>query len=141
MSLQEAIYQRIIESGGKLTVKSALNPMLWLCTITIPPGMLGLKYMPRFAPVFELMICLPIITTIVSSVVLLFIDRDKLQSEEYQIRKLSIEMMEQKGDVGPTLIKVGPVATNPELQSPATVLLTSELGADSAGSTETGTHE
>lgn len=29
---------------------------------------------------------------------LLFFDRDKLQSEDYQIRKRSLEMMQQKGE-------------------------------------------
>jgi hypothetical protein len=36
---------------------------------------------------------------------LLFFDRHKLQSEDFQLRKRSIELMEQKGDAGPRIIQ------------------------------------
>ncbi len=52
-------------------------------------------------------------------VFLLFKDRDKLQSEEYQIRKQAIELIEQKGDVSPQILRVIDVVSNPELPTPS----------------------
>jgi hypothetical protein len=47
--------------------------------------------------------CCPVVFTIFGFVFLLVFDRDKLQSEEFQIKKMSLEIIEQKGDPGPTL--------------------------------------
>jgi hypothetical protein len=42
--------------------------------------------------------CSPVAAAIFGFLFLLFFDRDKLQSEDYQIRKRSLELIEQKGD-------------------------------------------
>ncbi|MEQ9007890.1 MAG: hypothetical protein RLP12_08405, partial [Ekhidna sp.] len=46
----------------------------------------------------------PVIAAVAGFVFLLIFDRDKLQSEEYQIRKRSLELIEQKGDAAPLVI-------------------------------------
>ena len=98
--LRAQITQRMAEVGGRLRVKSALNPALWLCAVvTVPLAIL--------ATVVEepmwLMVCLvvlaffPPVLAAIGFVVFLFRDPDKLQSEEYQIRKRTLEMIGEKG--------------------------------------------
>lgn len=36
MAVREEIIQRISGFGGKLRIRSALNPMLWLCALVAP---------------------------------------------------------------------------------------------------------
>jgi hypothetical protein len=61
----------------------------------------------------------PLVCAMFGFVFLLFKDRDKLQSEEYQIRKQAIELIEQKGDVSPQILRVIDVVSNPELPTPS----------------------
>jgi hypothetical protein len=65
----------------------------------------------------------PLACAMFGFIYLLFNDRDKLQSEEYQIRKQAIELIEQKGDLHPQLLSVIDVVANPELPQPATKTL------------------
>jgi hypothetical protein len=104
--IREQVFAKAVESGGRLTVRSALNPVLWLCAIISVPAVVvsGFKETPQmwlilfaFAPVFA---------ALVGFFFLLLVDRDKLQSEDYQIKKRSLELMQQKGDAGPTILDV-----------------------------------
>lgn len=100
-----------IEAGGKLTVRSALNPMLWFCGVVSFPFLivfaailLSNKLVPQWVLLgLFVLIAVPIVCTIFSALFLLFCDRDKLQSEDYQIRKKSLELIEQKGGSMPIL--------------------------------------
>jgi hypothetical protein len=97
MPLREAIIAKVMEAGGRLTVRSALNPVLWLCAIVSIPcaALYGLMHSsPAWLAVLAF---LPVSAAIFGFLFLLFFDRDKLQSEEYQIRKRSLELIEQKG--------------------------------------------
>ncbi len=86
-----------MEAGGRLKVRSALNPILWLCGIITIPGLIAAGIM-RQTPNWLLALSFaPVITAILGFLFLLLFDRDKLQSEEYQIRKLQLEMIEEKG--------------------------------------------
>lgn len=86
-----------MEAGGRLKVRSALNPILWLCGIITMPGLIVCGVM-RQPPNWLLALSFaPVITAILGFFFLLLFDRDKLQSEEYQIKKLQIEMIEEKG--------------------------------------------
>ena len=86
--------------GGRLRVKSALNPALWLCAVVTVP-------LAGFATFVEgptwLMVCLVVLAFLppvlagIGFVVFPFRDPDKLQSEEYQIRKRTLEMIGEKG--------------------------------------------
>jgi hypothetical protein len=98
LSVRDVITTKVLEAGGRLTVRSALNPILWLCAIITVPSVvvIGLKESP---PTWLVVIaCAPVVTAIFGFVFLLFFDRDKLQSEDYQIRKRSLELIEEKGD-------------------------------------------
>lgn len=97
MTVREAIITKVMEAGGRLRVRSALNPILWLCGIITIPSLIvfGLKTEPStWLLVFAFA---PEVTAILGFLFLLFVDRDKLQSEEYQIRKMQLEMIEEKG--------------------------------------------
>ncbi len=97
MTVQQKILHRIGEAGGRLRVKSALNPALWMCAIvTIPLVCLITKL--ENSPTWLIVItAAPVICAIFGFVFLLFFDRDKLQSEDYQIRKKSLELIQEKG--------------------------------------------
>ena len=94
------ISRRIADVGGRLRVKSALNPVLWLCAVVTVPvaGLATYVKEPTW-----LIICLVVLAFLplglasVGFVVLLLRDPDKLQSEDYQIRKRTLEMIGEKG--------------------------------------------
>ncbi|HKU73595.1 MAG TPA: hypothetical protein VJR02_06730 [Pyrinomonadaceae bacterium] len=85
------------ETGGRIRVRSGLNPMLWLCAIITMPSLVvyGLKDDPSdWLLVFAFA---PEATAIFGFLFFLLFDRPYLQSEQFQIRKMEIEMIEEKG--------------------------------------------
>ena len=100
----EQIAAKVVESGGKLKVRSALNPILWLCGLISVPAVLVAPYVNPTPTWLIVLIFAPVTTAIVGFLFLLFVDRDKLQSENYQIQKQSLELIEQKGDAAPLII-------------------------------------
>jgi uncharacterized protein YacL len=101
---KENIASKIVESGGKLHVKSALNPILWLCAIITIPSLISVPFIDETPIWLIILIIAPVITAILGFLFLLFLDRDKLQSEEYQLRKRSMEMIQEKGESQPRII-------------------------------------
>ena len=57
----------------------------------------------------------PVVAALVGFLFLLIVDRDKLQSEDYQIRMRSLELIQEKGDRGPVLATSIQAISNPEL--------------------------
>ncbi|MCT4588349.1 MAG: hypothetical protein N4A71_11040 [Carboxylicivirga sp.] len=103
------IASKSIEAGSKLKVRSALNPLLWLCGIC-EVQFLALAAMIKPIPVWLIvLIMLPVCAAIVGYFVLLVIDPDKLQSEEYQLQKREMELSQEKGDKGPIEIDANDV--------------------------------
>lgn len=102
MSFEEKISQKAIDAGGRLRVKSALNPILWLCAIITIPCVSALVYIDPPAPMWLIVLAfIPVVCAAFGFMFLLVMDRDKLQSEDYQIRKQSLELIQQKGDALP----------------------------------------
>lgn len=115
--MNEQIFSKAVESGGRLTVRSALNPILWLCGIITIPTLVAGTLNPQL-PTFIIVIgCSPVVVALFGFLFLLIYDRDKLQSEDYQIRKRTIELSQQKGDPYPVRIDVSAVIENPDLLS------------------------
>ena len=84
--LQE-IGQILSQTFGKVRVKSALNPILWLCLIVVIPSIWMASRQEDGVPVWLIvLIFLPVSVAVFGFLVLLIFDRDKLQSEDYQIR-------------------------------------------------------
>jgi len=100
----EQIAAKAVESGGKLKVRSALNPILWLCGIITVPAIVAASYITPTPTWLIVLLFIPVATAMVGFLFLLLFDRDKLQSEDYQIQKRSLELIEQKGDAAPLMI-------------------------------------
>ena len=123
MSIREAISQKILETGGRLRVRSALNPVLWLCAIIIAPGLYFAVQMDEPPKWLIVLIFLSVGTAIAGFLFLLVFDRDKLQSEDYQIRKRSLELIQEKGQsfsIDASSIEKISNLILPEHQKPAT---------------------
>lgn len=102
---KENIAAKVIESGGKLSVKSALNPILWLCAIVSIPSLTSTFFLKESPIWLIFMILAPVSAAIFGFIFLLFFDRDKLQSEEYQLKKRSLELIQEKDEIAPQLIE------------------------------------
>jgi hypothetical protein len=113
MSLREIITTKVAEAGGRLTVRSALNPILWLCFIVTFPSVVAIPFGGPYRPLLVVLAVAPVAAAIFGFLFLLFFDRDKLQSEDYQIRKRSLELIEQKGEKAIPATDVEVIA-NPE---------------------------
>lgn len=59
----------------------------------------------------------PVTLAAVGFLFLLIFDRDRLQSENYQIRKQTLELIEQKGDLEPIDATTIEVIANPEYRA------------------------
>ena len=90
--------QAISQALSKLRVKSALNPVLWLCGIVLPLSMWLASTYGEGPPLWLLiMMFAPVGTAVVGFLFLLVVDREKLQSEDYQLRNRSLTMIAEKG--------------------------------------------
>ena len=99
MTLTETITQRAADAGGKLRVRSALNPVLWMCGIITIPCVFVITQSNSQPPTWLVIITVaPVAVAVLGFLFLLFFDRDKLQSEDFQIRKKSLEIIQEKGD-------------------------------------------
>ena len=114
--MRDQLFSKVVDAGGRLTVKSALNPILWLCgIITIPTLVAGTLY-PELSTWIVAIGCAPVVVALFGFLFLLFFDRDKLQSEDYQIRKRTIELSQQKGEPYPIQVDSNSAIENPDIQ-------------------------
>lgn len=113
----EQIAAKAVESGGKLKVHSALNPILWLCGIITVPAIVAASYISPTPLWLVVLVFIPVTTAILGFLFLLVFDRDKLQSEDYQIQKRSLELIEQKGDAAPLMIDSNTLNVIPKPES------------------------
>ena len=90
------VFARAVDSATKLTVRSALNPILWLCGIVSLPALFSTFWL---GPQWWLLVLAywPVGLAGLGFLYLLIVDPDKLQSETYQLRKMELERTEQKG--------------------------------------------
>lgn len=86
-------------AATKLHVKSALNPLLWLTGIATPLCFGGAYIFQTFSPVFEILALtgiLPILVTCLGFCYFAIFKPEKLQSEDFQIRHESLQLIQQK---------------------------------------------
>lgn len=98
------IAAKAIESGEKLSVKSALNPILWLCALVTIPALVISAFIDPIPVWLIILIMLPVSVAILGFIFLLLFDRDKLQSEDFQLKKRSMEIIQEKGDRKPVIL-------------------------------------
>lgn len=101
---KENIAAKVVETGGKLSVKSALNPILWLCAIITIPSLIAAPFVDETPVWLIILIVAPVITALLGFIFLLLFDRDKLQSEDYQLQKRSMDLIQIKGQEKPQLV-------------------------------------
>lgn len=104
MAVYETIMSKVSSAVGRLEVRSALNPFLWLGGVIVVPCILLMIYAQALWQIVVL--CIVIFTTLLvilfAGVYLLLKHPDKLQSEQYQLGKQYLEMIQNKGEL-PTL--------------------------------------
>lgn len=92
-------FSQLAESAiGRLKVSGALNGCLWLTGITFPVGLWALTKLtgPIQWAVFA-MIAAPLLFFGISHFHFTFTDPDKLRSEDFELRKQALELIEEKG--------------------------------------------
>jgi hypothetical protein len=118
----EDLFERFTQSAQeavmKLRVRSALNPCLWLCGIVTLPSLAGAVYTTGAIQIILALIAgAPVLIFGVGFLFFMTKDPDKLQSEEYQIQKMALELIEEKGGripISPTSIVA---ITNPNVKA------------------------
>ncbi|WP_336341665.1 hypothetical protein [Pseudomonas atacamensis] len=104
------------ESGERIKVKNAFNPVLWMCGIISAPTLGYGAYNPEL-PIWLIVVgCAPVAVALYSYVYFMHNDADRLHSEEFQIQKRTIEMAQQKG-AAPIEVNKSLVIENPQLLS------------------------
>ena len=114
--LFERLSGKAQSAAGQLHVKSALNPLLWLCAIISLPCF-GMAWVANgMEPLATMLVYVgvaPVGVTCLLAVFFAVFRPDKLQSEDYQIRHEAMELIREKGstiDVSPSSLHV---ITNP----------------------------
>jgi len=116
---RQVLASRMTDAGGRLRVRSALNPALWLCAIVAGPSLLVASLNSNPPGWLGWLIGAPVAIACIGYLYLLIFDRDKLQSEEYQIRKKTLELIEHKGMSGPmTVAAIEAIVTPDAYQLP-----------------------
>lgn len=117
----ENIGQHSQSAATKLHVKSALNPLLWLTGIATPLCFSCAYVFKNSSPVFEVLIfsgLLPMVITCLGFCFFAIFKPEKLQSEDYQIRHESLQLIQQKSGN----IEI-PVTSLEQIVNPATQLM------------------
>lgn len=93
----KSVTSRASEAAERLNVRSALNPALWLCGIVTIPALVAASVMQKAPLWLEALAIAPVALACIGFLFFMCFDRDKLQSESYQLRKRALEVIEEKG--------------------------------------------
>jgi hypothetical protein len=98
------IFERLIgnaqTAAARLIVKSALNPMLWCSAIIGLPCLILAYFAKGTEPLETVLVCLGagvIGSTVLGFFYFMIFAPQRLQSEEYQIRHETLELIKEKG--------------------------------------------
>ena len=94
---RERLMATLTDAGGRLRVRGALNPILWLCGVVAVPCIFALSWSSHPSPLIGIVLCAVVGTALIGFLWLLFFDRERLQSEDFIIRSRTIDLIEQKG--------------------------------------------
>lgn len=108
-------------AASRLTVRSALNPMLWLSAISAAiflTAAYAFKDQPFLCHTLALVAIVPTVVTCCLAIYFAFCKPDKLQSEEFQIRAAALQLV-QKGKFSRELIPIlqGPIPPEHQIES------------------------
>lgn len=94
---KDRLLARMTDAGGRIRIRNAMHPILWLCGLVGFPSIIVLGWSSDPPVIIPILLCFVIIAAVIAFFFLLFFDRDRLQSEEYLIRKQTLELIEEKG--------------------------------------------
>ncbi len=98
----------------KVRVRSALNPVLWLAALMTPTCFgFALAFDGGVRLAMIIFGATPIATACAGFAYFALCDPDKLQSEDYQLRKMALELIEEKGSRVPIEPASVEAITNP----------------------------
>jgi len=101
-------------AAGRLVVRSALNPLLWFCGVISLPFLYAAIQVRDDRQLMWVLLAVsigPILLTCIAGGYFALVKPDKLQSEDYQLRQQSIQMLQ--GREGTQVIEAMTVIANP----------------------------
>lgn len=94
----ERLTQLAEHAIGSLKVSNALTSCLWLCALALPTGLLTAALSSGPVQTVALTIaCAPILFFGIGFLYFMVKSPEKLRSEEYELRKIALELVEEKG--------------------------------------------
>jgi hypothetical protein len=94
---RERLISSLSEAGGRLRVRGALNPVLWLCGVVAVPCIICLSWSSNPPLAITIILYGVVGVALVGFLYLLFVDPDRLQSEDFILRKRTLDLIEEKG--------------------------------------------
>ena len=89
---------------GRVRVSNALNACLWLCGLIVPSGLIALPFLAGGVQVTILvLIFIPVTLFAFAYIYLMIKDPSKLRSEDYELRRQALEVIQEKGTKSPLL--------------------------------------
>lgn len=102
------------DSAVRLQVRSALNPLLWLCAICAPLTFVLASFSGGFMQISLLVIgTIPILCACGAYIYWMLKAPDRLHSEDYQLRRQALQMIYEKGARAAVLASSVVAITNP----------------------------
>jgi membrane protein YdbS with pleckstrin-like domain len=102
-------------SFERISVKNALNPILWICGVVGVPSLVMIGYAPNPSWVHITLVIAIVAVALFAYLFFLFSDPDRLQSESYQLRKQALELIEEKGSLAIIEASSIEVISNPDM--------------------------
>jgi hypothetical protein len=99
----------------RVSVKNALNPVLWVCGLISVPATLAIGFTPNPSWVHIALAVAPVGVALFSFLYFMVRDPDRLQSESFQLRKQALELIEEKGSLSVIDATTIEVISNPDL--------------------------
>lgn len=96
MENRESLIARLTETGGRVRVRNALTPVVWLVGVVWAPCCVVLGLNPNPPLIVFVLPAVVVGVAVFGWLWLLFFDRDRLQSEEYLLRKQIVDIIEDK---------------------------------------------
>ncbi len=94
----ERLSQLAEQALGKIKVSSALNSCLWLCAFVIPFGFVAAAFASGPLHIAGIVIAfIPIVLFSIGFLYFMIKSPEKLRSEEYELRKFALELVQEKG--------------------------------------------
>jgi len=104
-------------SVERVSVKNALNPVLWVCGLISVPAAVTLGFAPNSSWVHVTLALAPVAVALFSFLFFMFRDPDRLQSESFQLRKQALELIEEKGSLSVIDASSIEVISNPDFHA------------------------